>query len=542
MKKIVSSLLTLLSLVMFLFSVSVSAQTVSQTPQSTRDFCTYVISPIPYKSQNQYVSYLQRFLQEQYNYIVSPTGYYGPVTYGYIKKIQRDLGISGPTGSLGPITLTKLRNVWCNGANPAPVNPINTLKPIISLNPVSSNGNSVTLGWNVQNATACTLNGANVNNVSGNQSYTIYSETVYMMKCVGTNGATSETSIVVKPNTNTNSGLQPAVSIYATPNTFTTGQSVMIVWSSTNATSCTLNGQSVAVSGAQQVYMNQNSSYTISCSGNGYTASQNLSSNGVTTGCPTGYYLSNGQCVATQTICTQEVRLCPNGTVMPRDPNCTWRSDMCINTVNTIPTISSFTANTNNISYGQSVTLSWSSNNAISCTLTGNGSTQTLAASGTTNVYPTTATTYSLTCVNSYGASSASSLSILMGNQTSSNGFNLNVAANQTSYYRGSQILIAVTITNNTGTTQTYPIGSSSCPSDVTLRINGIDFYTFTNQQSRVCTADYGYTTVAPGQSYVRAFSGYIPSGATTGTYLVTATLNANNSTSYSGNTSIQVY
>jgi hypothetical protein len=118
----------------------------------------------------------------------------------------------------------------------------------------------------------------------------------------------------------------------------------------------------------------------------------------------------------------------------------------------------------------------------------------------------------------------------------------LAVNPNQTSYYRGGSIMVAVTVTNNTGVTQTYPIGSSSCPTDVTLKVNGIDFYTFTNQANRTCTADYVYKTIAPGESYVRSFAGYIPTTANTGAYNVVATLNTTGSVGGSSTSSFNVY
>ena len=36
------------------------------------------------------------------------------------------------------------------------------------------------------------------------------------------------------------------------------------------------------------------------------------------------------QCTLSPIMCTLEVRLCPDGKIMPRDPNCTWRSDRCL--------------------------------------------------------------------------------------------------------------------------------------------------------------------------------------------------------------------
>jgi hypothetical protein len=454
-----------------LLGVVASAQAVtSQDPQSTRDFCTYVVSPVAYKSQNQYVSYLQRFLQEQYNYKVSPTGYYGVVTYGYIVRIQRALGIAGPTGSLGPITLNKLRAVWCSG-NPGSTN--QSGGPVVSINPVSSYGNNVVLGWNVQNATSCTLNGTSVNNVSGTQSFVIYSETTYTLNCTNLQGQTAQSSVVVRPDGNINSSLRPAVTIYTTPNTFTSGQSVMLVWSSTNATSCTVNGQTVPTSGSQQIVIGNGSAYTINCTGNGYSATQTLNvvNNGTTTTCPSGYILTNGVCQSGG-----------NGYV---------------------PTISSFTSSNNSISSGQLVSLTWSSNNANYCTLTPSvGSSQTLASSGTIYVYPSSTTTYSLVCTNVSGNSTSSSQTISV-DSINTNGLLLSIATNKLSYSIGDSLLATTTLTNNTSNVVTFNYSNGVCGDPKIDNGNAVYFSSTTPVQPLVgCGAPQVYT-LAPGQSTV---------------------------------------
>lgn len=369
-------------------------------------FCNNVTRPIPYSEISENVKHLQSLLRNQYGYQVASTGYFGSVTARYINAVQRTLGIRYPFGSLGPITLGKLRSIWCSG-NTGVVTPPSTGDILISLNPISSYGNNVTVGWNVQNATSCTLNGASVNPVSGTQSATIYSETNYTMACLDQNGKTAQQTIAVRPNGTTTIGAQPAVSIYASPSTFAVGQTVMIVWSSTNATSCTLNGQTVATSGVQNIVVGSQTSYTINCSGNGYTASQTLSAGGVITNCPAGTTLLNGTCTQTN-ICTAEARLCPNGQLMPRDPNCTWRSDLCSNTISA-PIINSFVNNNNTY-------LSWNTTNASSCTLSGQGiSNQTVSTSG--NQYlpsyqnGSVVGPFTLTCTSSSGQSVSSTVS-----------------------------------------------------------------------------------------------------------------------------------
>jgi parallel beta-helix repeat protein len=90
----------------------------------------------------------------------------------------------------------------------------------------------------------------------------------------------------------------PTLSISASPSTITGGQSSTLTWSSTNATSCTASGGwsgTKAVSGTQIVSPTINTTYTLTCTGTGGTATQGTSVT-VTSNPPpttgTVYYLS----------------------------------------------------------------------------------------------------------------------------------------------------------------------------------------------------------------------------------------------------------
>ena len=78
-----------------------------------------------------------------------------------------------------------------------------------------------------------------------------------------------------------------------------------------------------------------------------------------------------------------------------------------------VPGAPELTLAATSVAAGSSTTLSWSSVNATSCTATGSWS-GTLAASGTQTISPTTAgsLTYGLTCANSAGSSTASTVTL----------------------------------------------------------------------------------------------------------------------------------
>jgi hypothetical protein len=376
MKKYISSLILSIIASVGILSAVVSAQSfISADPNAgVGNFCTYVNRAIPYGERSDLVAHLQTLLRSQYSYNVSSTGYFGPVTYNLVKQIQRNLRINYPTGSLGPITLGRLRAVWCTGnvVNPGQGN------IQISLSPIVSQGYNVTLGWNTQNATSCTLNGESVS-LSGSKIVYVTYDTAYKMVCSNSVGETKEQSLLVRPGTTT-SGNLPVINFSISPNsTVYAGQVVYLNWSATNATSCSLNGNYANISGIQAVTVpNTATSYVLSCTGVGGTSSQTINLN------------NSGTSAA-------------------------------------YPVINSFVNNSN--SY-----LSWSTSNASSCTLSGqNFYNQAVSVNG--NQYlpsyqnGSTVGPFTLTCVNSLGQSTSQTIQATGG--TTSTG---SVTTNSTSY------------------------------------------------------------------------------------------------------------
>jgi hypothetical protein len=62
-----------------------------------------------YNNRNQVVS-LQKFFQNYYGISINAGGNYGLLTKYYVSKFQREMGIN-PTGGVGPITISKLKNL-----------------------------------------------------------------------------------------------------------------------------------------------------------------------------------------------------------------------------------------------------------------------------------------------------------------------------------------------------------------------------------------------------------------------------------------------
>ncbi len=158
-------------------------------------------------------------------------------------------------------------------------------------------------------------------------------------------------------------------SFTANPTTITAGQSSTLSWTTTNATSVTVtdgNGTTVysgtAVDGSTTVSPTATTTYTLTATGDGGTA-------------------------------TASVTVTVNPATVPA------------------PTVDSFTANPTTITEGQSSTLSWTTTNATSVTVTdGNGTTvySGTAVNGSTTVSPTATTTYTLTATGDGGTATAS--------------------------------------------------------------------------------------------------------------------------------------
>jgi PKD repeat protein len=197
----------------------------------------------------------------------------------------------------------------------------------------------------------------------------------------------------------------PTVTLTATPNSVTLGQSSTLSWSSTNTTSCTASGawngsealsggvvETPTVAGAQ--------TFTLTCTGAG------------------------GSATATATL----TALAP---VIPA------------------PTVA-LTANPGSITVGQSATLTWTSTNATSCSAS-NGWSGTEALTGTQAVTPaaTGTTLYTLTCSGGGGSASASAPLVVSAAPAPT----VRLSASSTSITIGQSVIVTWSSTNDTSCT-----------------------------------------------------------------------------------------
>ena len=134
-------------------------------------------------------------------------------------------------------------------------------------------GQPVTLTWSSTNASSCSASDgwSGTRPTSGSQAVTPSGTTTYILTCTGIGGVASSSALV------TITTPVPTVAVSASPASIATGESSTLTWSSTGAGSCTASGGwsgAKASSGSQAVSPSSTTSYALSCSGAGGSASQ----------------------------------------------------------------------------------------------------------------------------------------------------------------------------------------------------------------------------------------------------------------------------
>jgi len=169
------------------------------------------------------------------------------------------------TGSGG----SALQSTTVSVTSPAP-----TITLTASPSTVAS-GASSTLSWSATHATSCTASGgwSGTKTASGSQSTgTLTADETYGLICTGPGGSAAQSATVSVTK------VAPAIVLSASPSTVKSGAASTLTWSSTNATACTASGGwtgSLATSGARATgAVNATTTYTISCTGSGGTATQ----------------------------------------------------------------------------------------------------------------------------------------------------------------------------------------------------------------------------------------------------------------------------
>ena len=168
-----------------------------------------------------------------------------------------------------PVSFTAKSDGKCSpgGSTPDPTASLSLAKSEIAIN------TTTTATWTSTHATSCKLDGNTVA-TSGSASVGPYSSTGYKtitLVCTGAGGSDTDTEKlkVVGPP-------EPNVSLRLSDDDIYTGATATATWSSTNATSCTLDGNNVALSGSATVGPYSSTGYktiTVSCTGAGGTDS-----------------------------------------------------------------------------------------------------------------------------------------------------------------------------------------------------------------------------------------------------------------------------
>ena len=336
--------------------------------------------------------------------------------------------------------------------SPPPPPPLLTPAVTISATPTTGTVNVVNpqLTWSATNSpTSCTASGdwTGAKAVSGTNvaqgvlaSVKTYTYTLVCANATGTSAPVSATVVVTATTP------APTVSLSANPLSITAGSSSVLTWSSTNATSCTASGGTFtgtkAASGTQSVSPTANTTYSLSCTGAGGTASKSVtvtvtavtpaptvtlsttpttgtvnvvnpqltwSATNSPTSCTasgdwTGAKAVSGTNVAQGVLASVKTYtytlVCANatGTSAPKSATVSVTSAIV-----PAPTVT-LSATPSSITSGQTSTLTWSSTNATGCSASGGTFTGTKTTNGNQTLSPTSNTTYTLTCTGAGGS------------------------------------------------------------------------------------------------------------------------------------------
>ena len=129
-------------------------------------------------------------------------------------------------------------------------------------------GASSTLTWSSTDATSCTINGA-TRATSGSWVGTNRTRTTTTrLVCTGPGGTSDEATATLTVNPPP----APTASISWDPDTVDYGDSSTLIWSSTDATSCTINGATRATSGSWETTQTRTRTFRLVCTGPGGTS------------------------------------------------------------------------------------------------------------------------------------------------------------------------------------------------------------------------------------------------------------------------------
>jgi PKD repeat protein len=312
-------------------------------------------------------------------------------------------GTADGTPRTGQVTITV-------GASPAPTATFSAAPTSIIA------GQSSTLTWTSTNATSISIdNGVGSQALNGSVSVSPASTTIYTLTATGPGGTTTKTATVTVTQP------APTATFSAVPTSIIAGQSSTLTWSTTNATSISIdNGVgSKPVSGSTSVSPTTTTTYTLTATGPG------------------------GTTIKTATVTVTQPA----------------------------PTIS-FSATPTNIAAGQASTLVWNTTNATSVTIdNGVGS---KPVSGSASVSPISTMTYTLTATGP-GGTLTSQATVTVSNRPS-----ITFVASPASIVIGSSSTLTWLVSNSTSVSIDNGIGSQPASGAMSVSPTQTTTYTLT--------------------------------------------------------------
>lgn len=185
------------------------------------------------------------------------------------------------TEALTPITATTIFTLTCTGGGGSgSASATMTLVPLptvtVNASPASITlGGNSTISWSSSNATGCSASWTSSTAPSGSQVVTPSATTTYNVSCTGAGGTGTGSTVVTVAVT------PPPSIVMAAQEPLTIGNTSVITWSVTGATSCIASASpsatdwsgSRAMQGSQAVSLSSSRPYTLTCTGAGGTRS-----------------------------------------------------------------------------------------------------------------------------------------------------------------------------------------------------------------------------------------------------------------------------
>jgi hypothetical protein len=255
-----------------------------------------------------------------------------------------------------------IASVGCGGGSMAPQ--AASAQPAITLQAQPTtvlSGASVVLSWKASNANSVNISGLGTFPATGSTKVTPTASTTYTATANGPQGTKTASAVV---SVSGSASAVPTVALTAQPNSIAAGAISTLSWTTTNSTSVSIPGLGTyPPSGSVPVTPNATATYTATASGAGGTAASS----------------------ATVTVSQST----------------------------SAPTIT-FSAQPSSVSVGSKSVLSWTTTNATSVNIPGLGS---FPARGSTNVTPSTTTTYTATAQGASSATAQASTTVTVQTQ-----------------------------------------------------------------------------------------------------------------------------